>query len=67
MNTSKGKKIAACVIMGLLSLAGVYAEIVVCTYAPSFQMIAETVLTCVMLVLIAYYVIANFKVRTATY
>ena len=58
----QGKKILVYVIMGLLSLAGIVSEIVICTYGISFPMIAETIFTCLMFVLVAYYAVSNFKV-----
>lgn len=62
MNSSKSKKVLVYIIMGLLSLAGIYSEFVVCTFDISFFLIAELVFTCVMFGLIFYYAVANFKV-----
>ena len=62
MNTSKGKKITACVIMGLLSLAGIYAEIVMCIQRKTFSFTVEAIITCAMFVLIVFYAVSNFKV-----
>ena len=62
MNSSKSKKILVYVIMGLLSLAGIYSEFVVFTFDTSFFLIVELVFTCAMFVLIAYYAVANFKI-----
>ena len=61
MNSSKSKKILVYVIMGLLSLAGIYSEIVICIHEYSFPLMAETVVTCIMFGLIACYAISYYK------
>ena len=62
MNSSKSKKILVYVIMGLLSLLSLYSEITICFKYKTFQWIAELVALCIMIALIFYYAISNFKV-----
>ena len=62
MESLKNKKVLVYVVMGLLSLAAIYSQIVICTYGNTFSLVAETIFTCIMFALIAYYAITNFKV-----
>lgn len=62
MNSSKDKKVLVYIVMGILSLAGTYAEFTMCKGSNSPQIIAELVMTCVMFALTLYYAISNFKV-----
>ncbi len=61
MDSLKNKKILVYVIMGLLSLAGIYSQIVICVYSKTFSVTVETIATCLMFILIAYYAVSNYK------
>lgn len=58
----KSQKILIYIIMGLLSFAGIYSEIVMCIQRQTFPYVAEMIVTCIMIVLIAFYAVSNFKV-----
>lgn len=61
MNSLKSKKILVYIIMGLLSVAGIYSEIVMCVQKNIFSFTVEAIITCAMFVLIAYYAVSNYK------
>lgn len=62
MNSSKSKKILVYVIMGLLSLAAIYSEIVMCIQKNTFSFTVEAIITCAMFVLIVYYAVSSYKI-----
>ena len=62
MDSLKYKKILVYVVMGILSIVGIYTQIIACIYGNSLSLIAETIATCVMFILIAFYAVSNFKV-----
>lgn len=62
MASLKNKKVLVCVVMGILSIAGMYAEFSECLGRNSFKPIAELIMTCAMFALVFYYAVSNFKV-----
>lgn len=63
MDLLKNKKVLVYVVMGLLSLAAIYAEYYMCfTRTLSFKRVAEFITTLIMCVLTFYYAVSNFKV-----
>ena len=62
METLKNKKLIIYVVMGLLSVLSLYSEIVACVGIKTLDFTIELIVFCIMLALILYYAIVNFKV-----
>ena len=61
MENLKTKKWLAYIIMGILTLAGIYGEFAICLQFGESRSIIELVTTTVMFVLIFIYVVSNYK------
>lgn len=61
MESLKTKKWLAYIIMGILTLAGIYGEFAICLPIGEIRSIFELVVTTIMFVLIFVYVVSNYK------
>ena len=61
MESLKTKKWLAYIIMGILTLAGIYGEFAICLMLGGTRQIIELVLTTVMFIFILIYVVSNYK------
>lgn len=61
MESLKTKKWLVYIIMGILTLAGIYGEFAICLHSSTFQPIIELVVTVIMFALIFIYAVSNYK------
>ncbi len=61
MESKETKKWLAYIIMGILTIAGIYGEFAICLRNGTFQLITELIVTVIVFALIFIYAVSNYK------